>query len=356
VNVTHTSSILGLLSLLFITACFEVPATLKFPDASADAYDAAPTDVGPTDVGPADVGPPPSDGGLSAPDDSVIRDAATGEEDVGPGSNTGTPAQPLVLWDLEQTGASETPLESTGRLVGYDLELLSGSDLQYRQGVTFGEPHGMAYVTGPTATLAEMIQTSGTFTVVMWFSTGGEAQPRAEGAAIPARIFSWSYDHTLRNLTIGQAGHNLQVRLRLAPLPDEDRQAWRNGLIQRTNGDDEPVQLPPLVSRDDRLATDGRVHVALRFNEASQLSIWVNGSRYDANEEYGAELAQGISNWDRSYGMCFGNEFAQGANQPSPEDGDYRPWYGTIHGFALYDRALSEAEIFESLARRTNPP
>lgn len=120
----------------------------------------------------------------------------------------------------------------------------------------------------------------------------------------PARIVSISRDARTRNLTLGQLGRYLVLRLRTSAAND--------------NATDAEVMIP----------------VGLRqgVRHTLALSCHARGCRYDLDGVRGqtAPLPGGdFSTWGADHAIVLGNEVTGG-----------RPWRGVLSGFALYDRAL----------------
>ncbi|MDB4817930.1 LamG domain-containing protein, partial [Akkermansiaceae bacterium] len=123
----------------------------------------------------------------------------------------------------------------------------------------------------------------------------------------PARIFTISKDSVNRNLTLGQDGNKISVRLRTSGTS-------ANGL--------------PSLDSKPALKLE-RTHVAYSRSADGTATLFLNGQLSAS-----ATIKGDLKNWDDSYLLAFGNEFTKD-----------RPWLGTIHHFALYDRALSPQEI-----------
>jgi hypothetical protein len=124
-----------------------------------------------------------------------------------------------------------------------------------------------------------------------------ELRPLALEQTGPARIMTLSLDTSHRDLTIGQQGSDLILRLR-TPASD------LNGTV-----DDAPVARIPNVFRSTRWLT-----VGLRV-EPGQLELSVDG-RVAARQRLPADP---FENWEPSYSFALGNELTYD-----------RPWLGEI--------------------------
>ncbi len=147
------------------------------------------------------------------------------------------------------------------------------------------------------------------------------AHPRQEG---PARIVTYSDGWRARNLTLGQEGPHLEVRLRTS----------RNG----ANGTE-----PHLIVVLDVFAEPRLRHILLTFDPGratgdgrARTRVFVDGAlAWDGSTPEGD-----LSTWDPAHRLALGNETT-----------GRRHWEGRLHGLAIYDRALEPAEA-EALWRR----
>jgi len=133
----------------------------------------------------------------------------------------------------------------------------------------------------------------------------------------PARIMSLSSDIGSRNATLAQGepdgigGDRWTARLR--------------STTTTTNG------LPALVTPPGTASSEA-THLVLTGSSAGELRLYVDG------ELQASEVGVGdLSNWDAAHPLVLANEF----------DGD-RPWLGTYHLVAVYDKALSQAEVAQN--------
>jgi hypothetical protein len=131
----------------------------------------------------------------------------------------------------------------------------------------------------------------------------------------PARILSYSLDTSIRNFTLAQSGENLVMRLRT--------------VSTNVNGQN------PHVEVADIFETNKIYHIVVAYNFQSEC-IYINGKKIVCDYRIQGEF----SNWDKTCKLVIGNEAAGN-----------RPWLGEIYFAAIYDKALSDAEVkakFES--------
>jgi hypothetical protein len=161
---------------------------------------------------------------------------------------------------------------------------------------------------GPPARLIEGVRDSGEMTLEAWITPANNTQ------AGPARILSLSSGSNQRNFTLGQIGDKYEVRFRA-------RGTDSNGL---------PGVSSPSGSVETRLT-----QVVYTRDKEGNAKIYLNG------EEAGhIESPTDLSNWDRGFHLYLGNESTQD-----------RPWQGTFHRIAIYNRALTAEEVTASSPR-----
>jgi hypothetical protein len=148
-------------------------------------------------------------------------------------------------------------------------------------------------------------------TIEAWVKPGDTSQ---DG---PARIVTLSQDPYNRNFTLGQGlwgsypSDLFDVRLRTT--------------TTRDNG-------TPSLTTPAGLLTTELTHVVYTRGASGVARIYMGGV-----ERVSGTLGGDLSNWDESYRLALGNELT----------GD-RPWLGELHLVAIYDRALSQAEVSQN--------
>ncbi len=209
----------------------------------------------------------------------------------------------LTLYEFDE-GSGDQVADSAA---GYDLTVAdpaavewTNGGLRLRESTTLANP-------GTPAALIDAVVASGEITVEAWIETNDLEQNG------PARIVSISGDTQNRNLTLGQGVHGgtgnfMDFRLRTTDTDD-------NGT-------------PSLASPDGVLRTD------LTHLVASRSADGTTRLYFDGALESTGTAAGDLSNWDSSYRLLLGNEAT----------GD-RPWIGTLHLVAVYDHALSDADV-----------
>ena len=169
----------------------------------------------------------------------------------------------------------------------------------------------------PATKLIEGIQETNEITVEAWIAPANDVQSG------PARIVTLSYNASLRNFTLGQAGTEYRFRIRT---PDTGN-----------NGSNPELRSPPdilttvlthvVYTRDDYWATSLYVNGDVVVNDDNILDIidnYINGD---------------ITGWDDTYEFGLANEI-----------NEERPWLGDLHLVAVYNKPLSEDEIGQNFA------
>ena len=94
------------------------------------------------------------------------------------------------------------------------------------------------------------------------------------------------------------------------------------------------MQLRPMVVVEDELT-----HLLYTRSEEGVAKLYINGEQVTT-----ANVGGNFSNWDMTYPLSIANEVSLN-----------RPWYGDIHLVALYDRALSPAEVQQNFVAGPDP-
>jgi len=111
-----------------------------------------------------------------------------------------------------------------------------------------------------------------------------------------------------QNYVLGQQGNDVQVRL-------------------LHTGKDNKAK--PRLETSDNVVTTGLLHIVHTYDGTTE-RVYVNGVENPTT----VAISGVLSNWDASDPLTLGNE---GSGN--------RPWAGTMRLMAMYDRALTQAEI-----------
>ncbi len=224
----------------------------------------------------------------------------------------------FFTWIVTTLGLVAEP----GLVVLYDFTETEGNRVEDRSGV--GEPihlriedpkavtrsAGSLRVTGKTlirsekrpTKLIEAIEQSGAITLAAWIEPGNLKQ---EG---PARILTFSGSTSARNFTLGQERDRYDVRFRTT-------RTDRNGM-------------PGLASRSKTVETR-LTHVVYTRDRSGRARVYLNGKPNSDSQVPGEP-----KNWDDDFQLALANELTKD-----------RPWQGTFHRVAIYNRDLNPGEI-----------
>jgi O-antigen ligase len=157
--------------------------------------------------------------------------------------------------------------------------------------------------------LYEVLGASEAFSIELWAATGDADQ---DG---PARLVTSSRGTVHRNVTLGQEGDALIVRIRTS---DTD---W--------NAIDDELTVPEVF-------TDDALQHLVVATDLGSTAVWVDGELRWRGDGPGGSLAS----WNHTYPLLLGNEAT----------GD-RPWLGTLAGVTVHDRALDDGDVTAAYQR-----
>ena len=232
-------------------------------------------------------------------------------------------ARPASAWSADRSG--------DGLVALYDFRLAKGSIVKDRSGV--GKPldlkienpknvrrtKGTLEVLGktlirsdkPAAKVFNAVRRSGEITIEAWVRP---ANAKQDG---PARMVTLSGGSSERNLTLGQEGDKVDVRLRTT----------------KTSGNGIPSLNSPGRSLAPRLT-----HIVYTRNRGGRARLFLNGKQQAEKRVPGA-----MANWNGKYRLALANEFSS-----------ERPWLGTFHLVAIYSRDLSVGEVAQHFKAGVN--
>lgn len=256
-----------------------------------------------------------SHGPVEAATSIVVPDADQGY--VANYVNIGPPARAgdglLALYTFNE-GQGTSVADVSGSAPPLDLEVTDPGAVSWGSGTLELQSSTMLRSNVAATAVNNAIAAAGELTMEAWVTPANLSQTG------PARIVSLSTDSSNRNLTLGQggsggvSGDRVNVRLRTTTTGNNG-----NAPSLETAAGDLQQQLSHLVYTR---GTDGSA------------TIFVDGF-----EVTSGTIGGDLSNWDPGYELLVGNEAS----------GD-RPWLGTLHLLAIYDRELDAAEVGQNLA------
>jgi hypothetical protein len=221
----------------------------------------------------------------------------------------------IAFWDFKE-GTGSIAHDTSGVAPAIDLELVNGPTWMSSYGIAFET--GMARATAATSRklydrLAEPNTGTQQYSVEAWVIPGNTDQ---EG---PARIINYSQGTGSRNFGLGQVLYTYD---------------FRNRSVNADVGANGTPSLRTYDADEDLQAT--LQHVVVTYDQFRGRRIFVNGRFTDDVDEVAPSR---LWNWDPNFRFVLGNETS----------GD-RQWVGRIQLVAIYDRALSDAQIQQNFA------
>ena len=209
-----------------------------------------------------------------------------------------------------KTGAGNTAYDTSGVAPAADLTLTAGSGWVSGWGISIGAGGAAQASTSASQKLAQMIQSTGEYSLEVWATPANIAQT-------DAYILTYSGDNTHRNMTLAQHAMQYEARTRST----------------NTDNNGTPALL---TSATGMFAQATLQHVVLTYDAVNGQQIYVNGTYTgDADPGKGATLG----NWDSTFALVLGNETT-----------GQRQWQGVIKFAAIHNHALTAAQVQQNFA------
>ncbi len=207
----------------------------------------------------------------------------------------------LAFYDFSE-GSGDIVHDRSRRDSSLYLKIQSPENVSWTDdGLIVGKPTRI-FTTEPPRPMTAALRKTNQITIEAWITPQNIKQ---EG---PARIVTFSRDTSNRNFTLGQEKRKYDARLRT-------NKTDRNGM--------------PSVSTKDGQVKTQRTHVVYTKDSDGAARLYIDGKLAGERKGLGD-----FSNWDGEMVLGLANEVT----------GD-RPWLGTLHSVAIYDRALSAEEV-----------
>ena len=216
------------------------------------------------------------------------------------------PAGPVALYDFRDTD-SAVVRDRSGVGEPLDLHVADAGEVRRSRGSLEIVGDTIVRTRKPATRLLEAVRTSGAVTVEAWLT------PAGNGLEGPARIVTLSRSVNERAFTLGQQADAYDVRL--------------NTTRTDRNGN------PSLASAAGQVRR-ARTHVVHTRERDGRTRLYLDGKQHQQKT-----VAGGLDRWTGDFTLALGNEIGGG-----------RPWRGTYHLVAVYDRALAPAEVAERFA------
>lgn len=179
------------------------------------------------------------------------------------------------------------------------VEWVGGWGLNVKQG---GKAQG---TTTGSAKLANMIKSTGEFTIEAWVAPANVVQE-------DAYIVSYSAGNTARNATLAQREYQYQAMTR----------------SDKTDANGTPALLTNAADEDAQASLQ---HVVLTYDPVNGQRLFVNGRPTGDVDTRGGGS---ISDWDNSFALVLGNETS-----------GQRQWTGVMRLIAVHNRALTATQV-----------
>jgi hypothetical protein len=219
----------------------------------------------------------------------------------------------IAKWEFKE-GAGSFAFDTSGVAPAMDLSV--SSDVEWMSAWGIDIDTGIARAMGNTSRklydrIASNETGTGQYSVEAWIAN---ATVTLEG---PARIITYSANSGSRNFSLGQTLYTYDFRNR--------------SISQEISGNGTPA----LVTYDaDQDLQDRLQHVVITYDLIRGRRVNVDGRWTDDSDE---QMAGRLFNWDPNHVFALGNE-------PSMD----RQWKGQVRFVAIYDRALTDAQIREN--------
>jgi len=216
----------------------------------------------------------------------------------------------LVAFYEFKTGQGSIAYDTSGVEPALNLNLSGDVSWVGGYGIRINDGKAQGSTTA-SAKLNKLITATGEYSVEAWVVPANVTQ---EG---PARIVSYSGGNDIRNFTLGQSMYNYDFLNR--------------GDTTDPNGE------PALSTPDGDEALQATLqHVVLTFDPVGGRRIYVNGELASQTDP---QAGGGITGWNDTFALVLGNEVSS-----------ERLWKGSVRLLAIYNRALTPAQIQQNFA------
>jgi len=222
----------------------------------------------------------------------------------GSGGEGGRVDDGLILFYAFDEGSGSTVTDQSDVLPKHDLTIADPGNVAWSTDHLAINTATALSTAGAATKVISRAQASGELSVEAWITPANATQGG------PARIISMSTNAGVRNFMLGQEAGTYAARFRAEGQADGD------------NGN-------PTIFTTAGTAAASLTHVVHTHDASGAEVLYVNGVEDETFTRTG-----GLSQWDATYPIVVANE---GTND--------RAWLGELHLIAIYDRALSAAEI-----------
>ncbi|MAU09760.1 MAG: hypothetical protein CL607_08065 [Anaerolineaceae bacterium] len=216
----------------------------------------------------------------------------------------------LALYEFNENNGN-TVADTSGSGTPMNLTISNTGNVNWGAGTLTTTGSTVIQSSGAATKIIDSVRTNNEITLEAWVQSNDLTQSG------PARVAGISGNPSNRNITMGQGLWGSQP-LDVYDMRLRTRSATPNGT--------------PSLSTPAGAATTNLMHVVMTHAASGMSTIYVNGVAV-ATHNQGNDLG----NWDTSFPFVL-------ANEPT---GD-RPWLGTFHLVAVYNRALGSSEVTQN--------
>jgi hypothetical protein len=245
--------------------------------------------------------------------------------EIGPGTPDAQPpglqrAEDPSLLYLFDEGDGAVVRDQSGREPAFDLTIAAPGNVDWQPGSLILDAPTLISRPDPPSRLIDDLQRSNAVTVEAWIHP---ADAVVDG---PRRILTLSEGTDGQTLVMGQGGD----------VPTDFRDVY---LLRLRTTDVQHIQGKPAIETDLGTARTVLTHLVYVREASGQVRAYIDGAKV-------LETFRGgdFSVWNTSHRLGIGNE----------RTGD-RQFRGVLHLIAVYDRALSDAEVAQNLAAGPDP-
>jgi Concanavalin A-like lectin/glucanases superfamily len=218
-------------------------------------------------------------------------------------------ADTIAKYEFKE-GSGSIAYDTSGVSPEADLTVSGNVTWDQAWGVIFGQGSRAQALTTTSQKIANLIQTTGEYSIEVWASPANVTQTKAN-------IVSYSGSDSARDATLSQNAAQYQAQTRSS----------------KTDTDGDP---PLLTAAGGDFAQAALQHIVLTYDPVNGQRLYVNGQfTGDVDPNGGGSLA----NWDNTFALVLGNETT----------GD-RQWLGEIRFLAIHDSALTAAQVQQNFA------
>jgi hypothetical protein len=216
----------------------------------------------------------------------------------------------IALYEFK-TGTGNIAYDTSGVEPALNLTLTSGDMWVGGWGINVRMNQKAQGSTTASKKLADMIKSTGEFTIEAWMAPANVVQEDAYAV-------SYSAGREARNVTLAQREYQYEA-------------------LTRTNETDQNGMPLLITAAADRDAQATLQHVVLTFDPVNGRRIYVNGNfTGDADPRGGGGS---LADWDDSFALVLGNETSSD-----------RQWQGVMRLVAIHNRALTTEQIQQNFA------